>query len=231
MKPGPWRSFVPTKKIKLPNRIDLDHFISVQAHDLRTPFNHIIGFSKMTLNTVGDAPLTAYQKDDLGTVYRSGLRALALMNGLIDIARLNRHEKELKFSDADIQQMIDQGLAQWKKSNPSSEAQLETRVLGSLANVHVDEQLVRQIICGFITYVSQYCEGKVKISLTAEPTPEQLTLTFQSIGAKVRAPSVLDLEMLGYINRAFVELHAGKILQAEENDQGALISFVLNYKQ
>ena len=56
------RSAMPIKQIILPTQIDLDQFISVQAHDLRTPFNHIIGFSKMTLNTIGDAPLTNFQK-------------------------------------------------------------------------------------------------------------------------------------------------------------------------
>ncbi len=38
---------MPNKKIELPTQIDLDRFISTQAHDLRTPFNHITGFSKI----------------------------------------------------------------------------------------------------------------------------------------------------------------------------------------
>src|SRR5512135_1784371 len=96
-----------TKPIQLPTQIDLELFISEQAHDLRTPFNHIIGFSKMTLNTVGDLPLTSYQKEDLTTVYRSGLRALGLMNGLIDIARINRDEKELKPADVDLEPILE----------------------------------------------------------------------------------------------------------------------------
>ena len=221
---------MPIKKIILPTQIDLDQFVSVQAHDLRTPFNHIIGFSKMTLNTVGDAPLTAFQKEDLGTVYRSGLRALSLMNGLIDIARINRHEKELNFTDADIQQMIDQSIAQWKKFNPSGDAQVETRIITSSPKIHIDEPLVRQVVAGFVTYVAQFCEAKVKITIAAEETPELIVFTFTSSGNKARMPSGLDLEMLGYVNRAFVEMHSGEILQAEENDEGALIKFALPKK-
>jgi len=218
---------MPTKNINLPTQIDLDQFISIQAHDLRTPFNHIIGFSKMTLNTVGDAPLTSYQKEDLNTIYRSGLRALSLINGLIDIARLNRHEKELKLTHTDLQQMLDQSLSQWKKVNPGYDVQLEARVLTSSTSIHADDQLVRQIIAGFITYVAQYCEVKQNITLTVEETPADFIFSFASSGTRSRMPSGLDLEMLGYVNRAFVELHSGKILSAEENDEGAVVKFAL----
>ncbi len=134
---------MPDKKITLPTQIDLDQFISAQAHDLRTPFNHITGFSKMLLNTVGDAPLTDLQKEDLGTVYRSGMRALTLLNGLIDIARINCHEKELAPKDTDIEQLIAQGLAQWKKSNPGADARMDYQVQTTAKSIRVDEQLNR----------------------------------------------------------------------------------------
>ena len=218
---------MPIKKITLPTQIDLDHFISLQAHDLRTPFNHIIGFSKMTLNTLSDAPLTDFQKEDLGTVYRSGLRALTLMNGLIDIARINRHEKELNATNVNIQQLVDQSLAQWKKFNPGSEVQIETRILSASINIHIDEQMIRQVVFGFIAYVAQYCETKVKVILSIEEEPGWFLFTFSSSGAKARLPSELDLEMLGYVNRAYVDLHDGEFRQAEENDEGALIQFAL----
>jgi signal transduction histidine kinase len=216
---------MPVRKISLPTQIDLENFISVQAHDLRTPFNHIIGFSKMTLNTVSDAPLTALQKEDLGTVYRSGLRALTLMNGLIDIARLNRHEKKLNPTDVNIDQLMEQGLAQWKKFNPASEVEVEWHTMGALPSLHADEQVLRQVITGFIAYVVQYCEGKAKVAIQVEQAPGQTLFTFTSSGTRSRLPSGLDLELLGYINRAFIELHSGEILQSEENDQGAVIKF------
>ena len=110
---------MPDKKIILPTQIDLDQFISLQAHVLRTPFNHITGFSKMLLNTVGDTALSNFQKDDLGTVYRSGMRALTLLNGLIDIARINQHEKEANPKETDIEQLIAQGLACLLYTSPS----------------------------------------------------------------------------------------------------------------
>jgi len=74
--------------------IDLAEFISRRAHDLRTPYNHVVGFTKMVLNEQS-GPLTDMQKEDLSISYKSAMRALWVMNNLIDMARLSRDERTL----------------------------------------------------------------------------------------------------------------------------------------
>jgi signal transduction histidine kinase len=218
---------MPVKKIILPTEIDLDLFISTEAHDLRTPFNHITGFSKMLLNTVADAPLTEFQKEDLGTVYRSGMRALTLLNGLIDIARINRQEKGTYPKDIDIEQLIAQGLAQWKKFNPGADVQVDYQVLSSIKTICADELLNRQVISGFVAYVALFCETKAAISITVSDEPGWFLFTFASAGVKAHLPSEMDQEMFGFINRTLIEMQKGEIRQAEETEDGAIIRFVL----
>jgi K+-sensing histidine kinase KdpD len=213
------------KQINLPTQIDLNQFISMQAHDLRTPFNHITGFGKMLLNTVGDAPLTDFQKEDLGTIYRSGMRALTLLNGLIDIARINRHEKEPNLKDTDIEQLIAQGLAQWKKFNPGADIQLDYQVLTSAKTIRTDEQIGRQIISSLVAYVALYCEGKAAVSITTADDADGFLFTFTSAGVKAHLTSELDREMFGYVNRALIEMLNGRIRQAEETEDGAIVRF------
>ncbi len=221
---------MPNTKIDLPTQIDLEQFISKQAHDLRTPFNHTTGFSKMLLNTVGAAPLTDFQKEDLGTVYRSGMRALTLMNGLIDIARINQHEKTFSSKETDIEQLIAQSLAQWKKFNPSADVKIDYQVLTTFKKFRTDEQLCRQIISGFIALVAVYSEAQTKINISVEEQPGWLLFSLSSSGIKARQPSDLDREMFGYVNRALVEMQAGEIRQAEETEDGAIIQFALPKK-
>ena len=218
------------KPLTLPTQINLEQFISTHAHDMRTPFNHITGFSKMLINTVGDAPLDALQKDDLNTVYRSGMRALALVNGLIDIARLGRGEKDLSLADVELQPLLERAIAQWKKFHPGSGTVVLPRILATSPTLQADEQLFQQALTGFISYVDLFCEGEATVNVTVEEDPRQFLFTFASSGLKARLPSELDMEMLGYINRAFVELHGGKIEKAEENDSGAVIVFSLPKK-
>jgi len=221
---------MPGKKIILPTQIDLDQFISLQAHDLRTPFNHITGFSKMLLNTVSDTALSNFQKEDLGTVYRSGMRALTLLNGLIDIARLNQHEKEPNLKETDIEQLIAQGLAHWKKFNPGAEVTLDYQVLTSEKSIHTDEQIGRQLISSFIAFVALFCEAKAAVTVIADDEPGWFLFTFTSVGIKARLPSEMDREMFGFVNRALIELQNGHLRQAEETDNGAIVCFALPKK-
>lgn len=219
-----------TKPLSLPTQIDLDRFISVHAHDMRTPFNHVTGFSKMLINTVGDAPLDAMQKDDLNTVYRSGMRALSIVNGLIDIARLGRGEKDIALNDVEIQSLLDRAIAQWKKFHPGSETVIQSRNLATSTTLKADEQFFQQVVTGFIAYVEMFCESKATVNVTVEEEPKKFLFTFASSGLKARMVSELDAEMLGYVNRAFVELHEGKIEQAEETDAGATLVIAMPKK-
>jgi K+-sensing histidine kinase KdpD len=218
---------MPIKALTLPTEIDLVQFVSVQAHDLRSPFNQIIGFSKMLINTVGDGPITELQISDLNTVYRSGMSSLTLVNALIDIARLNRGEKTVTPADAKIETIINNSIAQWKKAHPGTETRTEIHIHTSSATLRADELVLQQVVAGFIAYVELFCESKTTVSVTVEDDPAWNVFALSSTGVKARMPSEMDVEMLGYINRAFVELHGGSIRRAEENDEGALVQFAL----
>ena len=213
--------------LELPTHLDLEQFISAEAHDLRTPFNHVTGFSKILFNGVSAAYTAEMQKEDLGTVYRSGQRALWLLNGLIDIARLNRHEKEASPEDLDTLSVVEQSLAHWRKFHPASALQTEIQISTSASRVYADEALLRQIVAGFILYVAQYVDPQAKVTLMIEEEEGWAVFTVASAGTKVQPFSQLDLDMQGYLCRAFIELQRGEIRSAEETGDGAAIRFAL----
>ncbi len=211
---------------EFPAQIDLTQFISVEAHDLRSSFNHIVGFSKIVLNGQ-DGPLTDLQKEDLTTVYRSGVRALMLMNGLIDIARLSRGEKGANPAALEIPRLLDQAVAQWKKFYPGRAIQVETKVLAALPTLQADEIQIKQIIAGVMAHVAEYVEDPARIVVQVEDEPGWQLITIASEGKKAALQSQLDLVMLGYVNRAFIELNKGEIRLGEDRPDGAVISFAL----
>ena len=104
-------------QIEFPTQIDMEEKVSEWAHDLRSPFNHVLGFTKMVLNGMS-GPLTDQQKEDLTTAYHSALRAMSQVNNLIEIARLQRGEKDVNRTSQELQAFLDQTIAQWQKKNP-----------------------------------------------------------------------------------------------------------------
>ena len=213
--------------IELPAHLDLDALISEQAHDLRSPFNQVVGFSKVLLNDLGADPAPVARKEDLEPIYRNGQRALLLMNGLIDLARLNRHERESTPAEIEIKALLEQSLAYWRKFNPASLLQTKYQISTPASHLYADELLLRQILSGFIMVVAQYADRQAEVTLTVAEEPGWFVLRVSSAGKKARPFSQLDLQMQGYIGRAMIELQRGEIRRAAEADNGASIEFAL----
>jgi signal transduction histidine kinase len=216
-----------TIPLELPAHLDLGQFISDQAHDLRSPFNQVVGFSKVLLNDLGEDPAPVARKEDIEAIHRSGQRALLLMNSLIDLARLNLHEKESNPAEIEIKALLEQSLAYWRTFNPASQLRTEYQILTPASHFYADEHLLRQILSGFIMVVAQYVDRHAEVTLTVEEEPDWLVLKVRGAGKKARPFSQLDVQLQGYIGRALVELQQGEIRRAAEADNGASIEFAL----
>jgi signal transduction histidine kinase len=211
---------------KFPARFDVGAFLSREAHDLRAPFNHIVGFSRIVLKGQ-EGPLTDLQREDLTTVYNSGVRALFLINSLIEIARISQGEKQLSLAETEVTPFIHDAVAYWKRNNSAKDVQFEIETPIAALTIYADEMQLRQVISSLVSYVLQYTKDAAKVILTTMEEPEWLVTTIQSVGQKASSQSALDLEMLGFISRAYTEQHGGNIRTQEETDEGATVSFAL----
>jgi signal transduction histidine kinase len=211
---------------EFPAHLDLGAFLSRESHDIKTPFNHIIGFSRIVLKGQ-DGPLTDFQREDITTVYHSGVRALFLVSNLIEVARISRGEKELALAEIQVQPFIEQTVANWKKSNAAKDVQIETNISMASPALYADETQLRQVVSSLMSYVLEYTKGAAKVILGLAEEPDWVVMTIQSVGQKSPSQSGLDLEMLGYISRAYIEQHGGEIRVREETDEGAVIGFAL----
>ncbi len=209
-----------------PAHFDVGAFLSREAHDLRAPFNHIIGFSRIVLKGQ-EGPLTDFQREDLTTVYNSGVRALFFVNSLIEIARISQGEKTLRLDEIEVTSFIHDAVAYWKKNNSAQDVQFEIETSVVSPTIYADETQLRQVIASLVSYVAEYTKDAAKVTLTTTEEPEWLVTTIQSAGQKASSQSALDLEMLGFISRAYIEQHGGNIRAQEETDAGAMVCFAL----
>jgi len=65
-----------------------DDFMASMSHELRTPLNSIIGFTDIMLREMA-GPITPEQQRQLGMVLHSGQQLLALIDDVLDLARLD----------------------------------------------------------------------------------------------------------------------------------------------
>lgn len=57
------------------------------AHDLRSPLNAVIGFSKLMLKGI-DGPLSEMQQSDVEAIHTNGNTMLQMVDGLIDLGKI-----------------------------------------------------------------------------------------------------------------------------------------------
>ena len=68
-------------------------FLARMSHELRTPLNGVLGFAQVLLN---DARLAADQRQQVRTLYEAGRHLLQLVNGLLDLSKIEAGRLELE---------------------------------------------------------------------------------------------------------------------------------------
>ena len=81
-----------------------DMFLASMSHELRTPLNAIIGFTGTLLMEL-PGPLNGEQSRQLRTVQQSGQHLLAIINDLLDLAKIESGAVELTLEDVDCVQV------------------------------------------------------------------------------------------------------------------------------
>jgi signal transduction histidine kinase len=206
------------------NRLDMDAFISWAAHDLKSPLNAIIGFTKVVLKGI-DGPVNEIQTTDLTSAHGNGLRMLALVNNLIDMARLNNGSLKIEPASGDLLQTLADSANRWKSQNPAKELQTEININAPV--FAFDPARLRQIIGGLLTYAANHVAEGGRVILRATDDDRNIFFEFSSSGEKARDKYELDLAMLGFICRGLIGLHGGNLKIGQDTGAGITLSFTL----
>lgn len=210
----------------IPDQFDIVEFISKEAHDLKSPFNRILGFTKMLLKGMS-GPLTDMQKDDLTVVYENSAQAMAAMSNLVDMSRLSRGEKAFSAVETNLGNLLAQTVAYWKQNKAVKEVELITDIPEFETKVRADEALLKQCLLNWILYLVEYTKPPAQVRLTLESRASDALVTIQSEGKRNVAAAEMFLTMSAYIGQAILKLHGGRVLLAEGDDEGAIIQLSL----
>jgi protein-histidine pros-kinase len=95
-----------------------DRFLASMSHELRTPLNAILGFTGTLLMGL-PGPLNEEQEDQLRTVRESARHLLAVLNDLLDLAKLESGTVEIVLEAVDGRSVLDEVAAELR---PRAEA-------------------------------------------------------------------------------------------------------------
>lgn len=141
-----------------------DSFLAVMSHELRTPLNAIIGFTGTLLMKL-PGPLTAEQEKQLDTVQRSARHLLALINDLLDLAKISAGKISVELQTLDCRDTVLEVLNTLQPAADRKALQLSSELPEQPLLVQADRRALHQIILNLMNNAIKFTEeGQVRIT-------------------------------------------------------------------
>ena len=229
------------KELEAANRYK-SQFLSTISHELRTPLNSILGFSGMLLKGI-EGPLTGGQEEDIQSINKSGKYLLALVNDLLDLARIEAGELNLDHDRVDVCGLAIEAVELLKPDYARKNLAVSVDLPpDGGAEVLGDRRRIEQIIINLLSNAIKFTEkGGVRIQVSVADDhvqvdvrdsgigipPEEREFVFDSFKQARRQgearPKGAGLGLS--IARQLVELHGGDIWVQSDVGQGSTFSF------
>jgi PAS domain S-box-containing protein len=125
------------------------HFLASMSHELRTPLNGILGYTQILRR---DPALTAKQRDGVAVIHQSADHLLALINDVLDLAKIEAHKLELHPAEFDLPEFVRAVEGVFQPRAREKGLLLETAFAPDLPPVVLgDAQRLRQIVFNLLS--------------------------------------------------------------------------------
>jgi PAS domain S-box-containing protein len=141
-----------------------DRFLATMSHELRTPLNAIIGFTGTLLMKL-PGPLNADQEKQLKTVQGSARHLLALINDLLDLAKIEAGKVELNLEPVQCRAVLEDAVQSLRTLAEGKGLALRLEAAEDLT-VRADRRALSQIVLNLLNNAIKFTErGEVQVSL------------------------------------------------------------------
>jgi signal transduction histidine kinase len=154
-------------------RRELDEFISLLAHDLRTPLTSIRGYAQLLLRQRRNAAPDDSLAGGLRTIMEQADRLAGLTDVLLDVSRVRLGRVALRRSEVDLAAVVRLAIA-------AQRAEVELDAPESGPTLNADAQRIQQAISAVLRYLRPR-DGRIVARLSAPSACA--TLTIQSDAA------------------------------------------------
>ena len=208
-------------------------YVTGLSHELRTPLNSILGYTQILQR---DAGMPGQHQDALATIFRSGSHLLSLIDGLLDVAKIEAGKLNLELTEIPFPEFIHQLERMFTPQAEEKGLRFRLETSGRMpAVVRGDEKRVRQILINLLGNAVRFTDsGEVclRVSYLRETAsfeivdtgigidPEQIERIFQPFerGDLMRQDNGVGLGLT--ITRMLTSLMGGELSVKSVLDQG-----------
>ncbi len=173
-------------RVQEANRLKSE-FLANMSHELRTPLNAIIGFTGTLLMKL-PGPLNADQEKQLRTVQTGAQHLLALINDLLDLAKIESGKVELKLVPTDCKEVIEE-VAESLRPQAAAKGLEFTVTVPQGLSVRADRRAMSQIVINLTNNAIKFTgRGSVRIRAGRyeEDGGKRLEISVEDTGIGIR---------------------------------------------
>lgn len=141
-------------------------FIANMSHEIRTPMNGIIGFTNLLLET----DLSILQRNYLGTIQKSTLNLLNLVNNILDFSRLDAGQLRLEYLSFELRDCIEDAISIMAPLAHAKHLEFVALVDDNVPKRIISDPLrIKQIIINLVSNAIKFTDkGEVIIHVSTE---------------------------------------------------------------
>jgi signal transduction histidine kinase len=230
------------KELEAANR-HKSQFLANVSHELRTPLNSIIGFTRLVLRKT-EGRIEKLQKENLQKVLISSEHLLSLINGLLDLAKIEAGRMEAYAETFKLDDIVRVATSTVEPLLKNGNVRLVTELAANIPPLKTDREKLKQAILNLLSNAVKFTEkGEIKVAAWSENGNLKLAVSDTGIGMKKEALDLIFDEFrqadmsstrryggtgLGLaIVRRFIKLMGGDIAVESELGKGSKFTITM----
>lgn len=218
-----------------------DKLMSVISHDLKSPFNGILGFLNLLLqdyHELSDTDRIEY----LTNIQDSALQAFKLVDNLLEWSRLQTGRIEFQFQRSNLHQMVFENFMLLKPSADQKQIQLYNLVPAGLF-INADHNSIMTVLRNLINNAIKYTGHGGNVSVRVSNGDDQLLVSVADTGVGIKPENLALLFRTGssvktrgtdnekgtglglLLCKEFIEKHGGRIWAESTAGTGSTFFF------
>ncbi len=148
-----------------------DEFLATMSHELRTPLNSILGFSDVLVEA---SNLEEKQLRYVSNIQSSGRQLMALINDILDLAKIESGKMELQLVQFDLSDFIERQVGTMQPIADRKNIEMTYHVDPALHEVFQDRGKLQQVLNNLLSNALKFTPEGGRVSVRAKPYENEL---------------------------------------------------------
>ncbi|MGN6661476.1 MAG: hybrid sensor histidine kinase/response regulator [Achromobacter mucicolens] len=164
-------------------------FMGGMSHELRAPLNSILGYAQILQRDPGLPPA---RREAIDVIHRSGKHLIGLIDGLLDIARIEAGRLRLENSELRLPEFLEQIVQMFRPQSTLKGLSFCYEAAELPAIVHIDEKRLRQILINLLSNALKFTSAG-QVSMRVKSAADMVLFEVEDTGRGIPAE---DLERI-----------------------------------